>query len=102
MNPIKPILVTLNFIFSNFTYVRNNMYGNCYTFNAFDNGQDPLAMNYPGPLMGACLCMSIYHSLFNSSAGPLKGVCLYSNNRKRISSAWILKGVCFLIEYVPQ
>ncbi|KAH3711513.1 hypothetical protein DPMN_071182, partial [Dreissena polymorpha] len=28
-----------------------HMYGNCYTFNAFDNGHDPLTTNYPGPLM---------------------------------------------------
>ncbi|XP_052253065.1 amiloride-sensitive sodium channel subunit gamma-like [Dreissena polymorpha] len=43
----------------NFTFVRNNKYGNCYTFNAFDNGQDPLTMNYPGPLMGLTLELNI-------------------------------------------
>jgi len=40
------------FLYRNFTYLRNNLYGNCYTFNAFDNEHKPLSSNYPGPLMG--------------------------------------------------
>ena len=46
-------IICLDIIYSrNFTFVRNNVYGNCYTLNAFDNGMEPLSTNYAGPVMG--------------------------------------------------
>ena len=38
--------------FRNFTHVHNVKYGNCYTFNAFNNSLPTLHATYSGPLMG--------------------------------------------------
>ncbi|XP_052259151.1 amiloride-sensitive sodium channel subunit beta-2-like [Dreissena polymorpha] len=65
----------------NFTYVRNNMYGNCYTFNAFDNGQDPLTTNYPGPLMGLTLELNIEQGQYVPALAQDAGVKIVIHER---------------------
>ncbi|WAR16926.1 SCNNG-like protein, partial [Mya arenaria] len=65
----------------NFTYLRNNLYGNCYTFNAFDNGHDSLSTNYAGPLMGLTLDLNIEQDEYIAALAPDAGVKVVIHER---------------------
>lgn len=66
---------------SNFTYFRNNLYGNCYTINAFDNGMASLSTNYAGPLMGLILELNIEQDEYVPALAPDAGVRIIVHKR---------------------
>ncbi|XP_052101134.1 amiloride-sensitive sodium channel subunit alpha-like [Mytilus californianus] len=54
----------------NFTFVPNVKYGNCFTFNAYNNSQDPLYSTYSGPLMGLSLELNVQQYEYIPALAP--------------------------------
>ncbi|KAL4218107.1 ligand-gated sodium channel [Mactra antiquata] len=66
---------------ANFTYQRNNFYGNCYTMNTFDNGMPSMTTNYAGPLMGLVLELNIEQDEYIPALSPDAGVRVLIHER---------------------
>ncbi|KAJ8304243.1 hypothetical protein KUTeg_017826 [Tegillarca granosa] len=65
----------------NFTYVYNVKYGNCYTFNHFNNGLPALETNYPGPLLGLVLEFNIEQKEYIPVLAPDSGLRVMIHER---------------------